>query len=279
MAPLQAGSVPAAPGTHFSGRLQGLHPLSTHCQLHGLSMAFSCPSYTQTQLGWFPVSFVKPGVFAVDDNTGFPTIQQGEHRSTGRAVWLDTAGNRKSSQGDSASTPHHQPGLGLGRPTAAHFQWQMTSPTSASQTERSLCSATTGYCAGVHGNSHSPFISQFTSFQAIKKEQPGTGAAISHCTAPHPWEKQLPALLVLPSSAFQALPKRAQFSASEFFGFVFWGFFERGQQAGSMERNGKKESQGLNTQKCRDTLNEKQSLSPPHSPSQKALKSNTQEKE
>lgn len=59
----------------------------------------------------------------------------------------------------------------------------------------------------------SPFNSHFTSFQATRKEQPGSEAAISQCTAPQFSEIQLPALLVFPYSVFQALAKRALFSA------------------------------------------------------------------
>lgn len=107
-----------------------------------------------------------------------------------------------------------------GRPTAAPSQWEMISPTSASQTERSLCRAAPGYCAGVRSSSHSPFNRHSTSFQAIKKQQPGSEAAISQRTAPQLSETQLPLCWSPLTLHFKHWLKELCFLQLR-----FWGFF------------------------------------------------------
>lgn len=145
----------------FPWQTAGLHRLSSHCHLNSLRGAFSSPRYTSTTCV-FPVLFVK-GVFAAGDSPG-PIVQPAEHRTEGLSDW--THWRWRSSQGGSGSTPSRtEAGQTHCSLFAVTEDFTLLSPTDGS----SLCSAATGNCAGVHSNSHSPFYSHSTSFQAIRR--------------------------------------------------------------------------------------------------------------
>lgn len=131
---------------------------------------------------------------------------------------------------------------------------------------RTVCNpCTIGQYTGVNSKCHSPFavISHLVFFRQSKRSSLAQELLFPSTQHPISARNSFQLWLAFPSSTFQALPKRALvlFSASQRFFFVV--FFR-----GVVVEGNRKEG-SLNTQKCRDTLDEKQSLSPPHTLSQR----------